>query len=248
MLSFLAAAAPCFQAACPDRSETAANSSSRAALSRSAGNTASAARSYIRRTLPKIRLQDGPDVRRELRNFTTKSRAFVEDGLSRRADYLPFIESVLINRKLPLELSNIAFIESRYLYNARSPSGAVGMWQFMKTTARAYGLRVSLFTDDRKNVAKSTRAAARYFSELYERFDDWILAVAAYNAGPTRIGKAIKRCGAIEFFALARCGELREETREFVARFIALSIILRHPEDYGFDLRSDFQKMSGLPR
>jgi membrane-bound lytic murein transglycosylase D len=92
-----------------------------------------------------------------------------------------------------------------------------------------------LWKDERKDPKKSTQAAARYLLELYDRFDNWPLALAAYNAGPTKLSRAIKRCGSRDFFQLHTCGRLKKETANFVSKFIALTMIARNPKDYDFE-------------
>lgn len=171
----------------------------------------------------------------QLRLYTSKRRPFVVDGLKRRREYLGMIQSIMREYELPEDLSNLAFIESRYIPDARSGKGAVGMWQFMKRTARKFGLTVGIWTDERKDPEKSTRAAARYLKRLHGQFDDWLLAIASYNAGPGTIRRSIKACGTNDFFALKECGFVKRETRDFVARFIAMTMITNHLDVYGFE-------------
>lgn len=185
--------------------------------------------------LPKIKLRDAPQVRAMLRRYTQRERSFVADSVKRGERYVPMIHSVLRKHRLPLELTNVAMIESRFIKDAKSHRGAKGMWQFMKRTARMYGLKVGMWKDERKNPRLATVAAAKLFTDLYKDFDDWFLAIAAYNAGPARIRRAIKRCGTRDFFKFDSCSKLRKETLEFVAKFVALSFITRHPDLYGFE-------------
>ncbi len=180
-----------------------------------------------------LELRDNPEVRRFQRRYLGSQRSFISDALKRK-QYLPMMRGVFRKQSLPLELTNIAVIESRLLPRARSGSGAVGIWQFMRPTARHYGLKVTLLRDERKDPVKSTYAAARYLSYLYDRFDDWFLAIAAYNAGPARMSRAIKKYGTRDFFELVQKGAFRKETAEFVHKFIAVTMILRDPDRYGF--------------
>ena len=176
-------------------------------------------------------------------SFTTTRRAYIEEALERRAKYLPIIEPILERYGLPKGLSNIAFIESRFIPEARYKDGStVGMWQLSKPTAKTYGLRVGGSGDERRNVARSTEAAARFLASLYDSFGDWYLAAAAYNAGPNRVQRALDKAGKsvdvhrLDFFELTSRGILSETTREFVAKLGALVIITEDLERYGFTL------------
>ena len=117
---------------------------------------------------------------------------------------------------LPLELLTVAQVESNFDSWALSPKGARGLWQFMPTTARRYGLRVDAVRDDRLDAEKSTRAAARYLRDLYAQFKDWPLALAAYNAGEDAVQRAIERSGNADFWALSNGRQLPRETRAYV--------------------------------
>jgi membrane-bound lytic murein transglycosylase D len=180
-------------------------------------------------------MRDTPEVRVFLHRFTKSQRSFIVDGVTRGEPYMPLISSVMREHELPLELANVALIESQFVNDARSHRGATGMWQFMKATARLYGLKVSLWEDERLHPRRATEAAARLLKDLHEDFGDWNLAIAAYNAGPAKIRRAMKRCDTTDFFALKECGGLRKETQEFVAKFIAVTLITRHPDVYGFE-------------
>jgi hypothetical protein len=122
---------------------------------------------------------------------------------------------------VPLELLAVAEVESAFDPLALSPKGARGLWQFMPATAERFGLRVEGARDERTLPALSTRAAARYLRELYARFGDWRLALAAYNTGEGRIERAIRRGGTRDFVRLAALGLLPEETRRYVPAVLA---------------------------
>lgn len=117
---------------------------------------------------------------------------------------------------LPTELLVVAGVESNFKPFALSPKGARGLWQFMPATARRYGLRVDAFYDDRLDAEKSTRAAARYLRDLYAQFQNWPLALAAYNAGEDSVQKAIDRGGHADFWHLSNQKHLPKETRAYV--------------------------------
>jgi membrane-bound lytic murein transglycosylase D len=136
---------------------------------------------------------------------------------------------------LPEELAFTAMIESGFNPIATSHAGARGLWQFMATTARRYGLRVDHWVDERLDPEKSTLAAAAYLRDLYNLFGSWFLAQAAYNAGEGTIARAIRATGSSDFWALARTSFLHSETKEFVPRILAATHIGREPIRYGFE-------------
>ena len=132
--------------------------------------------------------------------------------------HFKIIESILSKHQLPVEMKYLAVIESKLKSNAVSHAGAAGPWQIMPATARYLGLKVSSKNDERKNLYKSTHAAAKYLKELYNMYEDWLLVIAAYNAGPGNVNKAIKKTGSKNFWALQY--SLPAETRNHVKRFI----------------------------
>jgi len=125
-------------------------------------------------------------------------------------------------------------IESGYSPTAHSRANAVGLWQFMKGTAKHCGLVIDKYVDERRDSLKSTKAAAAYLSELYNDFKDWHLAIAAYNAGPAKVRAGLKRYGVDNFWDLADKNYLRMETKRYVPKLIATIIVARNPEKYGF--------------
>jgi soluble lytic murein transglycosylase-like protein len=133
------------------------------------------------------------------------------------------IRGILESQGLPVSLVGVAEVESGFNPMARSPKGAAGLWQFMPDTARQYGLVVNATQDDRFDVPKSTLAAAHYLRQLYDQFDDWPLALAAYNAGPSRVGLAICRFNTHDFGTLSRNFSVPRETQNYVPKVLAAS-------------------------
>jgi len=184
---------------------------------------------------PKLLVPDRPEVRKQIHHYTAIDPKFVELGLKRRAKLEPIIYNALRERDLPLELINVAFIESCFKLNAMSKKRARGMWQFIKSTGRAYGLKINVFTDERLNPVRSSKAAAKFLDDLYQEFGDWHLAIAAYNGGGGRVRRAIKATGSRDFFVLARSGHLRGETALYVPKVLAMTHINRNLKHYGFE-------------
>jgi soluble lytic murein transglycosylase-like protein len=166
-----------------------------------------------------------------------KSSAKPESGLDRSgrdgSDFLrstraPRFESRGVDARrifdeagVPPELLAVARVESHFNPVALSRKGAFGVWQFMPATARRYGLRVDGERDERADTEKSTRAAARYLRDLHFEFQDWLLALAAYNAGEALVQKAVARAGTTDFWSLSSRGYFPEETRNYVPAVLA---------------------------
>src|SRR5712692_5830211 len=175
------------------------------------------------------------DVRYFLDRFTGSRRMVVEMWMSRSGQYLAMIREVFRNQGLPTDLAFTAMIESGFNPVAVSRVGAKGLWQFMASTARRYGLRVDTWIDERLDPQKSTVAAASYLRALYNQFGSWALAQAAYNAGEVKVSRAIRATGSSDFWTLARTNHLRRETKEFVPQIHAATLIGEDPERYGFE-------------
>lgn len=165
-------------------------------------------------------------------------RDYVQESLSRGAQYLPMILTVFRAEGLPLDLAFIPIIESGFKTNALSRASAKGPWQFMAPTAKDHELKIDWFIDERSDFEKSTVAAAKYLKMLSTMFDgDWHLVLAAYNGGQGRIQRAMKRSGIDNFWDLSRTQKyLPKETREYVPLILAGMIIGRNPAQYGFEI------------
>ncbi len=166
--------------------------------------------------------------------FQNKQKKYFKRWLARSTKYLPAIRHELRNAGLPQDLAYLAMIESGFNPSAYSHAHAAGLWQFIRGTGRNYGLRIDSWVDERREPEKATKAAVAYLGALYERFGDWQLAVAGYNAGEGKIERAIKKYNSRDFWELARHRYLRLETKRYVPKLIAAIIIAHNPEQYGF--------------
>ncbi len=145
--------------------------------------------------------------------------------------YFPMIEEHLTKYNIPLELKYLAIVESALNPTAISRVGAGGLWQFMPGTGKLYGLNITSYQDERFDPYKSTEAACKYLKFLYDTFDDWQLALAAYNSGPGNVNKAIRRSGGKKDFWSIK-PYLPKETQGYVPAFIAVNYIMNHSAEY----------------
>ncbi len=171
-----------------------------------------------------------------VRLFSVDMKGSIQASLIRSGKYKNLIDKALAEQKLPKGLAYLPVIESAYLPTLTSRAGAHGIWQFMPDTAREYGLRVDWWVDERADPERSTRAAAAYLKDLYRMFNDWALALAAYNCGPGRVRRTLKEAGASTFWELLDNGYLPKETRGYVPTFYATLLIASDPAAYGFVL------------
>jgi membrane-bound lytic murein transglycosylase D len=183
-----------------------------------------------------IPIPDHPTVHGALQYFTTDLKPSIQESLTRSGKYKKLIDKALDDYKLPRGLAYLPVIESAYVPSVTSHSGAHGIWQFMPETARDYGLRVDWWVDERADPERSTHAAAAYLRDLYRQFNDWPLALAAYNAGPGRIRRAMQSTGATTFWQLLENEAVPKETRGYVPTFFATLMIATDPASYGFRL------------
>jgi membrane-bound lytic murein transglycosylase D len=183
-------------------------------------------------------LEDRPSLNRE-KEWFQRNQDYMDRVSDRARLYLHHIVSEVERRNLPGELAMLPVVESAYQPFAYSPARASGIWQFIPSTGRVYGLRYSWWYDGRRDVVESTRAALDYLEKLHAEFaGDWLLALAAYNSGEGNVRKAINRnlrAGKpIDFWSL----QLPQETRSYVPRLLAVSAIVSNPDDYGLTLKS----------
>jgi membrane-bound lytic murein transglycosylase D len=167
--------------------------------------------------------------------FSTRGRGTLERALVRSGRYQEMIQRVLKQEGVPQDLIFLAQAESGFHPLAVSRAGARGIWQFMGSRAKGYGLEHDRWMDDRQDPEKSTRAAARHLKDLYAQFGDWYLAMAAYNSGPGTVQSAVKRTGYADFWELYRRNVLPKETRNYVPIIVAMTIMNKNPAQYGLD-------------
>ncbi|HXY49626.1 MAG TPA: LysM peptidoglycan-binding domain-containing protein [Terriglobales bacterium] len=167
--------------------------------------------------------------------FSTRGRDNFEHALARSGRYDEMIRGILREEGIPQDLIYLAQAESGFHPLALSRAGARGIWQFMASRARGYGLERDWWVDDRQDPEKSTRAAARHLKDLYNQFGDWYLAMAAYNSGPGTVQNAVKRTGYADFWELYRRNVLPRETRNYVPIILAVTIMAKNPGQYGLD-------------
>lgn len=141
----------------------------------------------------------------------------------------PRLEAILVEHGLPRQLRAVPAVESGYQQHARGGHGELGLWQLKPATARRFGLEVNARRDERSHVDESTRAAARYLAFLHARFDDWALALAAYNAGEGRVDRALARRPGSTFWELAANGALPPVSREYVPKILAVVRVTAGP-------------------
>lgn len=171
----------------------------------------------------------------KLLNFLqTAGRAPFQIWLGRTTRYYPLMQQILAKYDLPKDLVSVALIESGLSYSAYSRARASGPWQFIQATGKLYGLKSDFWIDERRDIIKATEAAARHLKDLYQKFGDWYLVWAAYNAGEYGVTRAMDRSGCQDFWELAEIGQLHNETRWYVPKIIAAAMIQKNPEHYGF--------------
>ena len=180
-----------------------------------------------------------PKVQAWIESFQNREASLFRASLARRGRYRDMVEAELRAAGLPASLAFLPIVESWYNPRAVSWVGAAGLWQFMPPTARGMGLQVDRLIDERRDPYRSTPLALSYLSELNERFDSWFLALAAYNGGPGRLDRILRRAGQGEVghdgLFLEVLDDLPRETRDFVPRFLAAARIGMDPAAYGFE-------------
>ena len=168
--------------------------------------------------------------------FSGRIKGTIEASLTRGTRYIPMIRQILAEEGVPLDLAYLPIVESGFRNEARSWAKAVGMWQFISSTGRLYGLRQDAWIDERRDPAKSTRAAARYLKYLYGLTDDWYLALVGYNAGPGTVRRAVDGTDSRNFWDHARSKYLWNDTKNYVPQLCAAILVGKHPERFGMEV------------
>ena len=185
-----------------------------------------------------------------LKLFQTSRRKGFKKWLKNSRYYMPKLKQILKEENIPTDLAYLPLIESGFEPDAVSSKNAVGLWQFIRSTGKNYGLKINFWLDERKDHEKATVAASSYLKDLYEEFDSWELALASYNCGHVRVRKGVKKTKSYNFWVVSKT--LPRETRNYVPKFIASVIIAKNPEKYGFkevsyNGRNQFVKVSVPP-
>ncbi len=189
-------------------------------------------------SLKEYRLQSKDYVK----SFIKKKRDYIIYILNKGKNFFPKAVDILDKHSVPLELQMIPVLESQFNANAVSPCGAVGYWQFMDELANDYGLHTGGKNDERKNFKKSTTAAAKFFRDQLKYYDDdLLLSVAAYNCGPGRVSRSIKKSGKADANYWTIRKYLPAETRKFVMDFIAFNVIAANYDKF-IDNKLDFSE------
>jgi len=175
--------------------------------------------------------------------FQGPGRKHFRRYLERSGKYMDLMTSILEQNGMPKDLVYISLIESGFNPHAYSRAAAVGAWQFIRGTGKIFKLKIDPWVDERRDVVKSTHAAAAYFKKLHNEFGDWYLAMASYNTGEGRVRRAIKKAGTKDFWELSqpKARLLHSETRDYVPKFIAAMILAKSPEKFGFH-NIDYEK------
>lgn len=170
------------------------------------------------------------NVKKYIGSYLIRGKAGTQKIIGNATIYFPVFEEYLEAFNLPQELKYLSVIESGLNPNATSPSGAVGLWQFMKPTARELGLVIDDYVDERKDIYRSTEAAVKYLKQLHDRYQDWGLAIAAYNCGFGRVDRELEKTGGKDFWSIR--SRLPKETQHYIDRFIAVNYAIKNYQFY----------------
>ena len=173
------------------------------------------------------------EVRRWILFFSDNSDSYLKEWLKKSYRYFPLMKNILYSQGLPKELAVMSAVESSFSAHAISSAHAVGYWQFIRSTGLNFGLRINFWIDERRDFEKSTHAAARYLSKLYYEFDDWLLAMSAYNMGEGRLRRLIKDYNTRNFWVLYKKSKFPRETALYIPKILATAHLLKYPGRYG---------------
>ncbi|WP_084222153.1 lytic transglycosylase domain-containing protein [Thermodesulfobacterium hydrogeniphilum] len=187
---------------------------------------------------PEVIINLPPDINNQvayfLHYYTTRGKKGLQKWFNRCGPFLPYFKTIFKEYNIPEDLVYLALIESGCNPFAVSRAGAVGIWQFMKGTAKKYGLKINYWIDERKDFIKSTYAAAKYLKDLYQLFGDWRPAVASYNLGEGRLLRILKAKNFIDYWQVMRSNRLPLETMTYLPQWMAITLIAKNPQKYGF--------------
>lgn len=186
-------------------------------------------------------IEYNPSLESVIKGYLKNRKKHLERLMSLSKFYFPMFEKELDNYNIPLEIKYLAIVESALKPRARSRVGATGLWQFMYTTGKQFGLDVSSYVDERSDPIMSTEAACKYLASLYKIFGDWDLALAAYNSGPGNVTKAIRRSGGYQNYWNIR-PNLPRETAGYLPAFLATMYIFEYAEEHG--LKADIPEVT----
>jgi membrane-bound lytic murein transglycosylase D len=190
----------------------------------------------VKATVSQLPLQVNDTVLSYINFFSgDRGRRTLLAGLRRAGRYRDLISRTLAEEGVPQELIYLAQAESGFLPRAVSYKSATGMWQFMVARGREYGLERSAHHDDRLDPEKATRSAARHLRDLYQKFGDWYLAIAAYNCGDGCVERAVQRTGYADFWELRARRAIPRETTNYVPIILAMTIMAKNPKEYGLE-------------
>jgi membrane-bound lytic murein transglycosylase D len=192
-------------------------------------------REQVQATVSQLPLSVNDAILGYIHYFSGRGKNTIIAGLRRSGRYRPLVQRILDEEGVPPELIHLAQAESGFLPRALSRKAAAGMWQFMRWRGNEYGLNQTRYTDDRLDPEKATRAAARHLRDLYQKFGDWYLAIAAYDCGPGVIDHAVERSGYADFFELRNRRLLPLETTNYVPIILAMTIMTKNAAEYGLD-------------
>jgi membrane-bound lytic murein transglycosylase D len=171
-------------------------------------------------------------IQQHINYWQGRGRGTMESGLRHSGRFLPMARSIFRKVGVPEDIAWLGQIESAWKPNAYSYAAASGLWQFIPSTGSRYGLRQTAWVDERNSFEKATEASARYLKWLHERYNNWELAIAAYNTGEGNVDRAISRAGTADFWAIYPY--IAQQTRDYVPNILATILIAKNPEKYGF--------------
>jgi membrane-bound lytic murein transglycosylase D len=206
---------------------------------------------YSPQTTPSMLASDvlvQPLFLRYIAQYTSNSgKAYMNAVMERASLYLPYIKEEVKRRNLPPELAYLPVIESNFIITARSRSGAVGLWQFMLNSISPFDIKVNDIVDERRDFQKSTRGALQKLEDNYRMFGNWELALAAYNCGSGAMNRTIQKTKIRDYWELSRRKDIKQETIDYVPKFLAAAYILSNPRQFDIDCWHKTTEWTAIP-